>query len=234
MEPIPETRFVLTEMSRFADEDMTAQFTEMANRVAVLAPDCVGMTLSYVQEDLAFTWAATGLDVAALDAVQYLSHGPCVEAMQEGAIVRAMPSDPLDENRWLEFCKAENASGVESTLSVPLMEGRVVVGGVNFYGGTTTAFDGLHSELAAECGAWAGGAVTNADLSLSGVHRAKAAPGQMRDRFVEDQALGMIMAARRVDAEVAGQTLHDAAARAGIDQTELARIIVDSRLLQTP
>lgn len=64
MKPIPETRFVLTGMSRFRDEDMTDRFTAMANVVAGLAPECVGMNLSFLQEDLAFTWAATSLDVA--------------------------------------------------------------------------------------------------------------------------------------------------------------------------
>jgi hypothetical protein len=231
MEPLPETRFALTEMSRFEDEDLTSQFTEMANRVAAIAPDCVGLTISFVQDDLAFTWAATGLDVAALDAVQYLSDGPCLESMDQGSIVQFTTPDPLDETRWLEFSRAENASGVESTLSVPLMEDGVVVGGVNFYGGTRSAFDGLHSQLAAECGAWAGGAVTNADLSLSGVRRARQAPEKMRDQFVLDQAIGMIMALHRLDAGVAGQRLHDAAERAGIRETELARILVRTQLL---
>ena len=144
MRPIPETRFALTEMSRFQDEDLTARFNAMANRVAAVAPECVGMTLSFVKDDLAFTWAATSLDVAALDAVQYLSDGPCLQAMEQGATLGASRDDPLDETRWLEFSRAENSAGVESTLSIPLLEDDVVVGGVNFYGGTTTTLDGLH------------------------------------------------------------------------------------------
>ena len=173
MEEIPETRLALAELSRFQDEDLTARFGAMANRVGVLAPECLGLTLSFMREGLAFTWIATGLDVASLDAVQYLSNGPCVESMDQGTIVATTRSDPLDEGNWLLFSRAENTAGVESTLSVPLMEDHVVVGGVNFYGSTPTAFDGLHSELATECGGWSGGAVTNADLSLSGVRRAQ-------------------------------------------------------------
>lgn len=234
MKPIPETRFVLTEMSRFQDEDLTSRFTAMANLVAVLAPECVGMTLSFLHEDLAFTWAATSLDVAALDAVQYLCDGPCVQAMHQGATVGATRSDPLDESRWLEFSRAENSAGVESTLSIPLVENHLVVGGVNFYGGTATTFEGLHSELAAVCGAWPAAAVSNADMSLSGVRRAQQSPQRMRDRFVVDQATGMVMAAHRVDAEVAGERLRDAAERAGISEAELARILVTTRLLQSP
>ena len=231
MEPIPETRFALTEMSRFEDHDMTAEFTQMANRVAVIAPDCLGMTLSFVHGDLAFTWAATGLDVAALDAVQYLTYGPCIESMTKGSVVGATKADPLDETRWREFSRAENAAGVESTLSVPLVDGRAVVGGVNFYGATSTAFDGLHSQLAAECGGWAAGAVTNADLSLSGIQRAKESPRKIRDQFMVDQAIGMVMALHHVDAGAATRRLQTAAERAGIEQAELARILVKTQLL---
>jgi GAF domain-containing protein len=231
MEPIPETRFALTELSRFQDDDLTKQFTEMANRVAVIAPGCVGMTISFVQDDLALTWAATGLDVAALDAVQYLTDGPCLASMEVGSIVQFTPSDPLDESSWLEFSRAENASGVESTLSVPLMDRGQVVGGANFYGGTTTTFDGLHSQLAAECGSWADAAVTNADLSLSGVRRAQRSPQKIRDQFLVDQAIGMIMASHHIDAKSAGERLGVAAARAGILDAELARILVKTQLL---
>ncbi|WP_206665909.1 ANTAR domain-containing protein [Pedococcus bigeumensis] len=231
MEEIPETRLALAEMSRFQDEDLTARFGAMANRVGTLAPDCLGLTLSFMREGLACTWIATGLDVASLDAVQYLSNGPCIESMGKGAIVATPGSDPLDEDNWLLFSRAENAAGVESTLSVPLMEDHVVVGGVNFYGSTPTAFDGLHSELAAEWGGWSAGAVTNADLSLSGVRRAQQTPQTMRDQFVTDQAVGMIMAAHRVADDTAGQRLHEAAQRAGIHDAELARILVKTRLL---
>jgi hypothetical protein len=151
--------------------------------------------------------------------------------MDRGAIVATAGSDPLDEGSWLLFCRAENSAGVESTLSIPLLEGQVVVGGVNFYGGTATAFDGLHSELAAECEGWSAGAVTNADLSLAGVRRAQQAPQVLRDQFITDQAVGMIMAAHRVGDETATQRLHEAAKRAGVHDAELARILVKTRLL---
>ena len=52
-----------------------------------------------------------------------------------------------------------------STLSIPLMSDGRVYGGLNLYGGTPRAFDGHHDELAELYGGWAGGAVTNADLS---------------------------------------------------------------------
>lgn len=231
MEPIRETRFALTEMSRFQDEDMTAQFNAMASRVATIAPDCLGLTLSYLRDGLSFTWAASSLDVAALDAVQYVDDGPCVRAMEQASTIAAGVSDPLDEDSWLLFARAENTVGVESSLSIPLMGEGTVVGGVNFYGSTPTAFEGLHDQLAAQCGGWADGAVTNAELSLSAVRRAKQAPQRLMDQYVTDQAIGMLMAAHRISAEVAARRLHEGAERAGIHDAELARILVKSRVL---
>ena len=75
--------------------------------------------------------------------------------------------------------------------------------------------------------------MTNADLSLSGVGRAKRSPQKMRDRFTTDQAIGMIMAAHRVDADLAVQRPTSAAERAGIPEADLARILVKTRLLQS-
>ncbi|KQU70881.1 GAF and ANTAR domain-containing protein [Phycicoccus sp. Root101] len=231
MEPIRETRFALTEMSRFRADDLTARFTATANRVALIAPDCMGMTLSYVKEGHAFTWAASSLDVAALDALQYLDDGPCLQAMDTGDIVAAASNDPLDEETWRLFSRAENSAGVESTLSIPLFADGRVTGGVNFYGRTPAAFDGLHEQLAAEWGGWAQGAVTNADLSLTGVRRAKETPQKLLDGYVTDQAIGMLMAVHHVPSEAAAQRLSDAAHRAGIHEVELARLLVKSRII---
>ncbi len=231
MDPIRETRFALTEMSRLQDEDLNARFDAMADRVSEIAPDCLGLTLSYLHDGLAFTWAASSLDVAALDAVQYADFGPCVEAMNRGDIVGADRSDPLDEDTWRLFSQAENSAGVESTLSIPLFEAGTVVGGVNFYGGTASTFDGLHEQLAQECGGWSGGAVTNADLSLSGVRRAKQTPQRLLDQYVIDQAVGMLMAVHRVDGRAAAERLQSAAHRAGVHEIELARLLVKSRVI---
>lgn len=231
MDPIRETRFALTEMSRLQDEDLTVRFDAMAKRVSQIAPDCLGLTLSYLREGLAFTWAASSLDVAALDGVQYADFGPCIEAMNRGEVVGAGRADPLDEDTWRLFSRAENSAGVESTLSIPLHEAGTVVGGVNFYGGTASAFDGLHDQLALECGGWAQGAVTNADLSLSGVRRAKQAPQRLLDQHVIDQAVGMLMAVHHVDVDAATQRLQESAHRAGVDDADLARLLVRSRVV---
>ena len=73
--------------------------------------------------------------------------------------------DPVDERAWHAFAAASARAGVSSTLSIPLMKRGPGLRRLNLYGGTPQAFDGHHEELAALYGGWAGGAVTNADLS---------------------------------------------------------------------
>ena len=252
MEPLPETRFVLAELSRYEEDEHRELFDRVVTHVGIVAPDCVGLTVSFVRDGLAFTWLASSIDVAALDAVQYLDSGPCLASMEQSEVVAtasedvAEDADPMDERRWAMFSQAENRVGVRSTLSIPLVTGGAgsrtpssdspdrtvkVYGGVNLYGSTPTAFDGLHETLAAICGGWAPGAVTNADLSLSGVRRARQTPQVMLDQFAVEQAVGMIMAAHHVGSETAERRLGEASERAGLHRAELARLLVKTRLL---
>ena len=261
MEPLPETRFALAELSRYQEDEHRALFERVATNVGIVAPDCVGLTVSFVRDGLAFTWLASSVDVAALDGVQYLASGPCLASMEQGELVVTASddphdptgahealdaADPLDERRWALFSQAENRVGVRSTLSIPLITGppgprtssghpqgadAKVYGGVNLYGSTPTAFDGLHETLAAICGGWSPGAVTNADLSLSGVRRARQTPQVMLDQFAVEQAVGMIMAAQHVGSETAERRLGEASERAGLHRAELARLLVRTRLL---
>lgn len=239
MEPLAETRFALAELSRYEEDEYRDHFDVVVRNVGIVAPDCLGLTVSFVRDGLAFTWLASSVDVAALDAVQYLTSGPCLESMELGEVVAAtLTDDPLDERRWALFSQSENRVGVRSTLSIPLLttgtgSGRAaeVYGGINLYGRTESAFDGLHETLAAICGGWAQGAVTNADLSLAGVRRAKQTPRVMLDQFAVDQAVGMIMAAQQLGSAAAGRKLREASDRAGIHEAELARLLVSTRIL---
>ena len=77
------------------------------------------------------------------------------------------------------------------------------------------AFDGHHEELAALYGGWAGGAVTNADLTFTTLARARTAPG-LADATNSNVAVGLIMAAHGVPEATARHLLGEAAARAGV------------------
>lgn len=228
---LPETRQALTELSKYQDDDLNEEFDRLVHGVQQLAPDCAGLTISYLREGLAFTWLATSVDAASLDAVQYLDGGPCVDATLDGSPVATDTGDLFSEERWATFARVAAAGGVRSTLSLPQLQDGKVVGGVNLYGSTEDAFSGRREVLAELLGAWAGGAVTNADLTLSSVHRAREAPQAIADQAIVDQAVGMLMAARGVDTQTALRRLAAAAQRAGIDTSLLAHVVVKGRLL---
>ena len=234
MQPLPETTTALAALARVSDVDEAAlvdSFNRTASSTQTIAPECVGLTVSFLREGVSFTWVATDLEAATLDAVQYLDGGPCVASLEAAQVVTDADDGPLDERRWRTYAAATARAGVSSTLSIPLMTGAEVYGGVNLYGGTPDAFDGLHEQLAAQYGGWAAGAVTNADLSFSTMARARSAPQVIEDDARCHQAVGMIMAAHEVDQPTARRRLDDAAARAGVSVAEVAQVLTATRLL---
>lgn len=228
MEPIPETRAALRLLGEAGDQHLGRDLDEAARHLLERVPGLVGFSLSVVEQDVTFTYLSTALPMAGLDGIQYLDGGPCEEAVGTGAPVAVEHDDLLDESRWLLFAGASRANGVASTLSLPVFDGPRVVGSVNVYGSTPDAFAGQHEELAALFGAWAPGAVTNADLSFSSRFRAAEAVERLEDLAVLDHAVGVLVAVHDIPPEVARRHLGEAAARAGVTELDVARLLVDA------
>ena len=134
--------------------------------------------------------------------------------------------DLLDEGRWQLFAQASAATGVRSSLSLPIRQGDRVVGSVNFYGTTADAFAGDQQELARLFGAWVEDAVRNADLSMSSVQQARSAPALLAEREVVDRAVGALASSRGISTIEARERLTDAGLRAGTTDVDLARAVV--------
>jgi len=103
MEPIPPTADALARLERLGATEVHSGLESVARLLELIAPQCVGLSLSLVEDGLTFTLAASDLQTVGLDAIQYLDRGPCVDAVH----------------------------GVQSSLSMPLVDGDRVVGGVN-------------------------------------------------------------------------------------------------------
>ncbi|MCW2736666.1 MAG: hypothetical protein JWN97_1310 [Nocardioides sp.] len=91
---------------------------------------------------------------------------------------------------------------------------------------SATSFSGFHDELAGIFGAWAPGAVTNADLSFSTREVARQAPQKLRDGAVIQVAVGIIAASGDLSMDEARYALREAARRAGTSEVGLARTVV--------
>jgi GAF domain-containing protein len=227
LEPVPETSAALRELGKYGDTAVADSLFAMGARMQAVVPHLVGVSLALVQEGLSFTLVASNETAARLDAIQYIDGGPCVAAGYTGEVVNFRGSEALDEDRWRLFSLATAAAGVCSTLSMPIMRSGAVFGGVNMYGSTPDAFDDHHEELAQISGAWAPGAVANADLSFRTRLEAAAAPGRLRDRSTVDRAVGVLVGSQGVADPVARELVRQAAARAGITDAQAAEAIIE-------
>jgi GAF domain-containing protein len=235
MEPIPETVEALDELDPGADDrDLLVYLRRLADRAKQIVPDLVGASVARLDENLTFTLVATAEEIAVLDAVQYAAGGPCVDGAHALMAREFRDGDVLDEQRWQLFAEATAAHTVRSTLTLPVLgEGRVV-GTVNLYAASRRAFMGHHEQLAEVFGAWAAGAVANADLSFTTRREAAAVPERVREQSFIEVAVGILAAELDLDVEAARARLRDAAARAGVQAAHFARNLIRARSGRNP
>lgn len=230
MEPIPQTLEALDEIEAFSDESsLFEQLTLAAERARQVAPGLVGVSVALREHDLTFTLVATDDEIARLDAVQYLVSGPCVDAMDLGHGVATSSEGLLSEARWQDFARASSAAGVHSTLTFPVIAAGEIVATVNLYGFAVDTFVDQHQSLADVFGAWAPGAVANADLSFSTRAVAEKAPTQLHASTSIDTATGILAAQRDLTVAEARAQLEDSARRAGVPVARLAEVVVQLR-----
>lgn len=234
MEPIEETRQVLDELASYGDHGAADELRQLASVVISIVPECIGLSLAFVDEGLTFTMSATDEEIATLDAMQYLDGGPCIAAVERDEILTFPGGDPLDETDWQLHARATAAAGVESTLSMPITADGHVVGGLNLYASTPDAFQDRVEEIANAVGARASEAVTNADLSFASRRRAEEGPAHLDELDEVNHAVGVLMASRHIDAEAAKKLIRDAAQRAGLPENHVARALTAFLLAPPP
>lgn len=227
MEPIPPTSHAIDELDELVyDTDLREQLRSTAAQVQALVPTCVAMSVTMLDHDVTLTLVATDTPTAVLDATQYLDGGPCIAAVEAGHVVPS-DADLLNEHNWHLFARASAAHGIESTLSMPLLgAGGAVIGGVNLYATTPHGFEAHHDALASICGAWATGAVENADLSFHSRTRAHQAPAILQDRTRIEAATGLLAHRLALPIDTARERLHTAAISVGLSVGALARALL--------
>ena len=225
MEPIPETRELLDLLWVRADEEpLEAWLLTRARQVVELIPDCVGVSIALIGElGLTFTFVATTQALRLVDGAQYLDGGPCEDAAYRDVRIE---TDLLSEQRWRLTALAGAKTGIRGSLSLPIRSLGDVVGSVNFYGATSTTFTGHVRDLATMFGAAAEEAVSNADLSMSGLERARRSTERFEDEAAVDTASGVLAEREQLSVDEARRRVEDAAARAGVAVASLARLIV--------
>jgi serine phosphatase RsbU (regulator of sigma subunit) len=123
--------------------DTSTELRRALQDVARLAqegvPGCDGASVSLLHDGTATTLSATEDRVRSLDAAQYeRGEGPCVTAMRKRQ--RVLVEDYETETRWPDVADDARAAGIRSSLSLPLLQGRRTIGGLNMYGSTPAGF----------------------------------------------------------------------------------------------
>jgi GAF domain-containing protein len=206
-------------------EDVLQEVTAIAARGI---PGAEATSITLIRNDKAFTAAHTGDLALVADELQYEEgYGPCMDAARAGVVLRV--DDMRTERRWPTYTARVLEVGVRSSLSVPLPYQGSSIGALNNYATQPAAFASPASlDAGQEVAEAIAVAVANADAHARLGERARNMQLAMESRAIIEQAKGVLMAQRHVDAEQAFEILRDASQRYNRKLRDIAAGIVGS------
>jgi GAF domain-containing protein len=220
----------LRDLSRLVlvDRSLTDVLTDVTRLAAQGIPGAEATSITLIRNDRAFTVAHYGEMSLAADELQY-EHGagPCMDAGGAGVLLRV--DDMRTEERWPEYvAHLVETTEVRSSLSIPLPYQGSSIGALNNYSTQPSAF-ALPESLSAglEVAEIVAVAVANADAHAQLGEQARNMGLAMESRAVIEQAKGVLMAQRHVDADQAFEILREASQRYNRKLRDIARGIVE-------
>jgi GAF domain-containing protein len=211
-----------------ADRALDDVLTEVTTLAARNIPGAESTSITLIRGDKAFTAAHHGEMALAADEMQYeRGYGPCMDAGRGGVVLRI--DDMETEERWPDYTARVREVGVRSSLSIPLPYQGNAIGALNNYSSQKEAFATPESLAAAlEVADAVAVAVANADAHDRLGEQARNLRLAMESRAVIEQAKGVLMAQRHIDAEQAFDVLREASQRYNRKLRDIAAGIVDS------
>ncbi len=221
---------LLRDLSRvvLADRALEEVLTEITEIAARGIPGAESVSTTLMRGEKPFTAAYSGDMALHADEMQYAEgYGPCMDAGRGGVVLRV--DDMRTEQRWPKYAARVSAAGVRSSMSVPLPYQGNAIGALNVYSSEPGAFVSPESLNAGRDVAEAMAvAVVNAAAHHRLSEQARNMQLAMETRAVIEQAKGVLMAQRRVDAEQAFEILRDASQRYNRKLRDIAVGIVES------
>jgi GAF domain-containing protein len=225
-------------MSRLPASTMTAllgirldrgPLDEVLRRLVDISKDALAgadeVSTTLVRDDKGWTAAHTGRLALDADEMQYArGYGPCMDAGRSGTVL--LIDDTRTEARWPDYTANVTSRGVLSSLSVPLPIQTDVIGALNCYARTPSAFSAEEVEAGEELAGHLAVAVANAVVYTAATTLVEQMRTAMSSRSIIDQALGVVMAQNRCDAEAAFGVLTRASQNRNIKLRDVARGIV--------
>ena len=222
---------MLRELSRVVLIDRTLQevLTDVTRIAALGIPGAEASSITLLRNEEPFTAAHYGDMALAADELQYEhGYGPCMDAGRGGVLLRV--DDMRTEERWPDYvAHVVRTTPVLSSLSVPLPYQGAFIGALNNYSSKPSAFASPESLRAGlEVAEVVAVAVANADAHHQLSEQARNMRVAMESRAVIEQAKGVLMAQRHVDAEQAFEILREASQRYNRKLRDIALGIVES------
>jgi GAF domain-containing protein len=222
---------MLRQLSRvvLVDRTLDEVLTDVTRIAAQGIPGAEATSITLLRDEKAFTVAHHGEMALAADELQYAhGYGPCMDAGRGGVLLRV--DDMRTEERWPDYvAHVVRSTPVRSSLSVPLPYQGTSIGALNNYSTQPAAFaspDSLRAGL--EVAEVVAVAVANADAHHQLSEQTRNMRVAMESRAVIEQAKGVLMAQRHVDAEQAFEILREASQRYNRKLRDIALGIVES------
>jgi len=206
-------------------EQVLDEITAIASRGI---PGAEATSTTLIRGERPFTAAYTGEMALAADELQYEhGYGPCMDAGRGNVVLRV--DDMRTETRWPHYVERVLETGVRSSLSVPLPYQGASIGALNVYSTEPQSFASPESlEAGLQVAEAVAVAVVNADAHAQVRDEARNMRLAMDSRAVIEQAKGVLMAQRHVDAEQAFDILREASQRYNRKLRDIAQGIVAS------
>jgi GAF domain-containing protein len=196
-------------------------------------PDLTAVSVTVVEDGAFRTAASTGPKARQVDEHEYhTEQGPCIDALRTGRVQIA--EDVLADDRWPGFSEAAARVGFRSVAGLPLPADDRTVGALNLYAAEPGR---LHDALplADRLTGPLGTIVANAIAYASARRLGDDLQRELADLASIEQAVGVLMATRRCDADTAASLLRQAAEATGRSVDEVAEAIVaDARRGRRP
>ena len=222
---------MLRELSRvvLVDRTLNEVLTDVTRIAARGIPGAEASSITLLRNEEPFTAAHYGEMALAADELQYAhGYGPCMDAGRGGVPLRV--DDMRTEERWPDYvAHVVQATPVRSSLSIPLPYQGTSIGALNNYSTHPGAFASPESlQAGLEVAEVVAVAVANADAHHQLSEQARNMRVAMESRAVIEQAKGVLMAQRHVDAEQAFEILREASQRYNRKLRDIALGIVES------
>ena len=227
----------MRELSRvvLVDRTLSEVLTDVTAIAARGIPGAEATSITLLRADKAFTVAHFGDMALAADELQYKhGYGPCMDAGRGGVLLRV--DDMRTEQRWPDYvAHVLTSTPVLSSLSIPLPYQGSSIGALNNYSTKPGAFASPESLRAGtDVAEVIAVAVANADAHAQLFDQATNMRVAMESRAVIEQAKGVLMAQRHVDADQAFEILREASQRYNRKLRDIAFGIVESTATNRP